>query len=48
MIWALLEALEQPHLWAMTKDKDGVIHLAPVDVLEDNGRKVVGTPKDSK
>lgn len=45
MIFALLDALENPHLWAITRDRDGVIHIAPVDVLQSKGAKIVGMRK---
>jgi hypothetical protein len=48
MIWALLDALENPHLWAVHTDDAGIIHLAPVDVLKEAGRTVRGTTKDGQ
>jgi hypothetical protein len=41
MIWLLLEALENPHEWAMHRDRDGTIHIAPVSELLFKGVKVI-------
>ncbi len=41
MIWALIDALANPHAWAIRRDRDGTITLAPVDHLRDKGVKVL-------
>ena len=42
MIWAMLDAINTPEGWAMTRERDGSFRLAPVDNLPSDAR-VVGS-----
>jgi hypothetical protein len=49
MIWALVDAINNPAEWAITRERDGFLRLAPVAMLPASARIIgpKGTPMHS-